>query len=128
MATPCDSNSAAGTAAGPQTVDEDQLPQWHEDYRAYDWQVLLTCADGRFRLGALGRTDEPERCRARLAEALAALPVGVKAHGEMFETDVLDPPEVHALIEVATRDRDSSITWRKLWSTARACRAGGVWR
>lgn len=81
---------------------------------AFDWRVIISAdrADGihRGRAGALGRAEMHERARRRLAEALAELPAGTAARGQIVRVFVHgDVPD--RLVETADRAPDGTITW-----------------
>lgn len=81
-----------------------------DDYRVYDWQIMIRGEGPEMRMGAVGRCGTRERCRERIADELAALPAGVKAHGEVIAGHLFNP-DWRRLIEVAARERDGSIGW-----------------
>jgi hypothetical protein len=86
---------------------------------AFDWRVTIAAerAAGRAagidrtsRAGALGRAELHDQARRRLAEALAELPAGVAARGEVVRVFVHgNVPD--RLVETAERAADGTITW-----------------
>lgn len=96
----------AVTTKGIETIITDRDP-----YRAYDWQVFVR-AGGELRKGAMGRSSSMERSKRHITESLRELPAGVRAHGELLLTDVLNP-DACRLIAVAARGR-SGISWARV--------------
>jgi hypothetical protein len=80
---------------------------------AFDWRVLVAGragGNGRAHAGALGRADLHDQAHRRLAEALAELPAGTAARGEVVRVFIHgDVPD--RLVEVADRAPDGTITW-----------------
>jgi hypothetical protein len=84
---------------------------------AFDWRVVLVagptdgaCGVRRTRVGALGRAELHDQAHERLAAALAELPYGTAARGEVVRVFIHgNVPD--RLVEVADRAADGMITW-----------------